>query len=210
MHIASSARSCSSRALSAWRCPFPDAACAPPVGGAAAPPLPRRRAWSVPDLRALDPAHHQRRIGVEPIGDLAHQLVADDRLPHRREHRDDLVERAVAPRRRAQVGVGEHRLAPGTPAGPPRRAPNQLRRQRSGGLRGRACPPGSSPGGIAATRSRILLRRPATALRAQHRVAPARSASIASTTSSAWPASSCSCSGVIAVPITATASSIPA
>ena len=68
---------------------------------------------------------------------------------------------------------------------------------------------GSSPAGIAATRSRSF-RPPATRCARSIAARPARSASSASTTSSAWPESCCSCSGVIAVPITATVSSISA
>ncbi len=64
---------------------------------------------------------------------------------------------------------------------------------------------GSSPAGIAATRRRSL-RLPATRCARSIAARPARSASSASTASSAWPESCCSCSGVIAVPITATAS----
>ena len=68
---------------------------------------------------------------------------------------------------------------------------------------------GSSPSGIATTRSRT--RFPA-ATRCARSIAsrPARSASSASTTSSACADSSFTCSGVIAVPITATVSPTPA
>ena len=68
---------------------------------------------------------------------------------------------------------------------------------------------GSSPAGIAATRSRTRL---PDATRCARSIAsrPARSASSASTISSVCCASSCTCCGVIAVPITATVSVIPA
>ena len=68
---------------------------------------------------------------------------------------------------------------------------------------------GSSPAGIGAMR--ILIRRFA-ATRCARSIAscPAESASSASTTSSTIPESAAICSSVIAVPITPTASSIPA
>ena len=68
---------------------------------------------------------------------------------------------------------------------------------------------GSSPSGIAATRSSSPLP-PATFCARIIASAPARSASSASTTRSVSPASIEICSGVIAVPMIATASSTPA
>ena len=68
---------------------------------------------------------------------------------------------------------------------------------------------GSSPSGIAATR-RSSPFPPATRCARIIASAPARSASSASTTTSVKPASIVSCSGVIAVPMIATASSTPA
>ncbi len=88
-------------------------------------------------------------------------------------------------------------------------APSSSARKRSAPPSSAIISAGSSPAGIAATRSRI--RRPAATRWARSIASwPAESASSASTTSSTIPESAATCSPVIAVPITPTASSIPA
>ena len=157
---------------------------APPLAGRAATTRPITIAGSR-SSRSATRRTRSSRLAVSPI-------AAEDRR--------HLGQRAVALDRRGDVGAVEHQ---------PDLEVGRARRRRRSGRGSAPAPPaaaiisaGSSPAGIAATRSRIL--RPAATRWARSIASwPAESASSASTTSSTIPESVATCSPVIAVPITA-------
>jgi hypothetical protein len=68
----------------------------------------RLRLTAAQGLRRDHSPHHHRRLEVEPLRHLAHEVVAARRLPHRRQHRRHLVQRPVTLHRRGDVGAVEH------------------------------------------------------------------------------------------------------
>jgi hypothetical protein len=203
MHIASSARSRRSREVSsAWRRGWvglePGAASCgggvrslpPPLAGVAATTLPITIAGS----RSSRSATRRTRSSRPAVSPIPASTGATSASAWSRATGDPV---SVRPRTRPTWKAVSSSAFSSRP------------RNRSGPSSAAIISAGSSPAGIAATRRRI--RRPAATVWARSIAScPAESASSASTTSSTIPESAATCSPVIAVPITPTASSTPA
>ena len=168
------------------------------VGAAGGPDLLQRP-------RGPHPLADQARVGVEPVGDLAHQLVAPHRLlAQRLQHRRHFGQRPLAAANVPKVCPVERG------ANPEARQVDRCVHQVAEALNlpSSSMSAGSASSGIAATRRSAPVTR--HSLRADHRVG-ARSVGVQRQHHRVRGApSACSCSGVIAVPMIATVCVTPA